>query len=34
MGDEVNGVYTGAIGKDEFGRILIKKCEDAEVEGT
>jgi len=32
LGEEVNALYTGAIGKDEFGRILQNKCEDAEVE--
>lgn len=32
LGDSANCVFTGAIGKDEFGRLLMKQCEDAEVE--
>ena len=32
LGDEGNALFTGAIGKDDFGRLLIKKCEEANVE--
>ena len=30
--DEGKTLYTGAIGKDDFGRMLIKDCEDAGVD--
>ena len=32
LGDSANCVFTGAIGKDEFGRLLMKQCDEARVE--
>ena len=32
LGEESTCLYTGAIGKDDFGRILQQQCEDAEVD--
>ena len=32
LGDSSNCVFTGAIGKDEFGRLLMKQCDEARVE--
>ena len=32
LGDSANCVFTGAVGKDEFGRLLMKQCDEACVE--